>query len=81
MKNILDSAEPIEDKPNEASIIKAPIQPIDLLPKNHHDYFRYEGSLTTPSCDEAVIWTVLTESVPFTMRQVHANEIKKIKKI
>lgn len=47
----------------------------NLLPKNKNSFFRYEGSLTTPSCGEAVIWTVFENSIPISIDQVCNNFI------
>lgn len=42
----------------------------DLLPKIKSSYFRYEGSLTTPGCGEAVVWTVFENSISISIDQV-----------
>jgi carbonic anhydrase len=42
----------------------------ELLPKNKASFFRYEGSLTTPNCGEAVMWTVFENSIPISLDQV-----------
>lgn len=70
MKNILDSAEPIKDIVGGSSLIKTPFAPEEFLPKDLSSFYRYEGSLTTPTCDESVIWTIFTDPVPFAMAQV-----------
>ena len=41
-----------------------------LLPANKTKYFRYDGSLTTPSCKESVTWTVFRDAVNISQYQV-----------
>ncbi|HEY5715510.1 MAG TPA: carbonic anhydrase [Psychromonas sp.] len=42
-----------------------------ILPTNR-DYYRFNGSLTTPPCSEGVRWLVLKESVAVSAEQVKA---------
>jgi len=35
----------------------------DIIPLNHKNFFRYSGSLTTPSCDETVEWNIVDSPI------------------
>ncbi|VDK88549.1 unnamed protein product [Onchocerca ochengi] len=43
-----------------------------LLPAHRENFYRYEGSLTTPGCDEVVIWTVMADPITATPSQLQA---------
>lgn len=73
-----------EDNPKLEPIIKTlefiqtdglkfqtPLFPLmDLLPENTEHYFRYNGSMTRPTCNEVVLWTVFRESVDISIVQL-----------
>uniref|UniRef100_A0A673LW75 Carbonic anhydrase n=1 Tax=Sinocyclocheilus rhinocerous TaxID=307959 RepID=A0A673LW75_9TELE len=46
----------------------------DIIPQaNKLNYYRYSGSLTTPGCDQAVVWTVFQQSLPISKNQVQRD--------
>ncbi|MDP3404719.1 MAG: carbonic anhydrase family protein [Brevundimonas sp.] len=75
-------AEPGESNPALQSVLEAVTTPGEaddrptldltaLLPEQR-DYFRYEGSLTTPPCSETVAWAVLAEPITVSEAQIEA---------
>ncbi|XP_068188212.1 carbonic anhydrase 4a [Antennarius striatus] len=51
-----------------------PISLAQLIPtkQNLTSYYRYKGSLTTPGCTEAVIWTLFESPIPLSRDQLRA---------
>ncbi|XP_026864861.2 carbonic anhydrase 9 [Electrophorus electricus] len=45
-----------------------------LLPNNLEKFYRYKGSLTTPPCFQTVNWTLFSETVMVSRRQLAALE-------
>ena len=48
----------------------------DYLPRNR-DYYRYQGSLTTPPCTERVLWLVMKKPIPVPIKFL--NSLRKMK--
>ncbi len=46
------------------------IQPNSLLPKNSKQFYTYAGSLTTPPCNEGVIWYILSKPLGISKGQL-----------
>uniref|UniRef100_A0A493TH27 Carbonic anhydrase n=2 Tax=Anas platyrhynchos TaxID=8839 RepID=A0A493TH27_ANAPP len=45
----------------------------ELLPDRPDEYYRYEGSLTTPPCYPSVLWTVFRHPVKISQEQASLN--------
>ncbi|XP_011882022.1 PREDICTED: carbonic anhydrase 2-like [Vollenhovia emeryi] len=51
--------------------IRSKLIPLLFLPKDHTTYYFYEGSLTTPGCQESVLWFVMTEKLKVSEAQMN----------
>ena len=50
----------------------------DLLPKKRDIFYRYSGSLTTPTCDQSVTWTVFKQPISLSEEQVRYFHIARM---
>ncbi|WP_163132123.1 carbonic anhydrase [Agarivorans sp. Alg241-V36] len=50
--------------------LATPINGLNMLPSKH-DYYRFNGSLTTPPCSEGVRWIVLKNAVSASKQQIN----------
>ena len=62
---------------DKSSVLPYPIPMMDLLPDTTGSFFRYNGSLTTPGCNDDVIWTVFDTPIAISERQVNYIDTKR----
>uniref|UniRef100_F7CQH3 Carbonic anhydrase n=1 Tax=Xenopus tropicalis TaxID=8364 RepID=F7CQH3_XENTR len=66
--NILHHLDNIRYKDQTVSVPSFNVR--HLLPENLEEYFRYQGSLTTPPCFQSVLWTVFYHPVEISRSQL-----------
>lgn len=57
-------------KDGDETILNKSVSLSDLLPQRTSSFYRYHGSLTTPGCNEIVVWTVFDNPISVSERQV-----------
>nr|XP_012145297.1 PREDICTED: carbonic anhydrase 6-like isoform X1 [Megachile rotundata] len=51
-------------------LTESKIVPFLLLPKDHSSYYHYSGSLTTPGCQESVMWFIFADKLHISEAQL-----------
>ena len=59
----------------DEAVIPEPLNFNDILPLSTNLFYRYFGSLTTPSCDEIVTWTLFATPALLSSKQVRSGVI------
>jgi len=60
----------------DKSMMSQSINLKSLLPANVDVFYRYQGSLTTPGCNEIVTWSVIRQSI-----SVSENQLKQLRRL
>ncbi|XP_055347985.1 carbonic anhydrase 2-like [Paramacrobiotus metropolitanus] len=64
---LLDAVDDLDDPGEKRKIILRGFELGEVLPENR-TFYRYMGSLTTPPCAEAAVWSVFSTPMPITER-------------
>ena len=70
LESLVEQLGEIHSKSTQESTLTRTVSFYELLPKHTSSFFRYNGSLTTPACNQVVTWTVFNEPIYLSERQV-----------
>ena len=69
MQSIIEAIPQVSEPSSNLVTFQGPLNLTNLLPRPLN-LFRYEGSLTTPTCAEKVVWTVFQTPIGISEKQV-----------
>lgn len=69
-KEIADLWSQMPEAAGGKEVLASAVKATDLLPEDR-DYYRFNGSLTTPPCSQGVIWLVMKQPLPISAGQVN----------
>ena len=72
---LADAWQDMPETPHTHHLLLTRASAAALLPANH-DYYRFDGSLTTPPCSEGVAWLVMKQ--PLTVSQEQIDHFAKV---
>ncbi len=67
LKPLVDQLDEVREEGSTNLKFMLPFQ--EMLPAQTSSFFRYSGSLTTPSCDQIVTWTVFKNPIAMSENQ------------
>ncbi|XP_075541028.1 carbonic anhydrase-like isoform X3 [Dermacentor variabilis] len=70
MSVVVDALKEVRLSDEKGFNLQRPVVLSRFLPRITRSYFRYQGSLTTPPCSQAVTFTVMTTTVPISEEQL-----------
>ncbi|XP_073717294.1 carbonic anhydrase 4-like isoform X1 [Misgurnus anguillicaudatus] len=67
---LIDALKKIQNTNGNMTLRKISLSQFILSEEKMTNYYRYDGSLTTPGCNEVVVWTVFENPIPISKEQL-----------
>ncbi|XP_072249196.1 carbonic anhydrase 4b [Leuresthes tenuis] len=69
---LIDALKDVTHSPSNTTLRDVSLDMLIPPQKNLTKYLRYDGSLTTPDCAEAVVWSLFESTIPLSRKQLTA---------